>query len=597
MPLQDLAIDETSRGTARSLLARSALRPLTPVLEPWIAHDLGKLLSISTASASAAEGAFFSQALANCNIGYECAEGDVQCTPARGPVLVVANHPFGLVEAVILGAILSPVRSDVKFLANSLLAAVPQLHRLILPVDISGSSTAARANLKSVREAVNWLQGGHALVVFPAGEVASIQFPRWGITDPRWNDSVTRLVQRTSATVLPVFFHGANGPAFHIAGAIHPQLRTLLLPRQFLNKQGKKIQVSIGSPIRPDRLLRPEMHRDPTDYLRRRTFLLESRATAAPHRAAGPKQAPIIQGPDPGRLADEIAGLSPEQSLAAHGEYTVYEAAASQIPSLLREIGRLREITFRHAGEGTGASADLDEFDQHYRHLFLWNRETREMVGAYRFARTDEVIARFGRRGLYTSTLFKLAPGFHSSVHPALELGRSFVRPEYQKNYQPLLLLWKGIGRYLTSHPQNRYLFGPVSISKEYSSSSRALMVAFLKSHFVDETLASYVHPRHKFRIRPIRDFDLRNLASVLANVDELSEVIADLEPDHKGVPILLRHYLNLGGRILDFSVDPNFSSTLDGLILVDLTAANRRILERYMGKAGAEAFLRYHAV
>ena len=592
MPLWQIASTDTGLAAARTLLSRSPLRPLTSVLEPWFTQDLGKLLTI----ASEATGAFFSEALAHCNISYDCAEEDIQRTPAEGPVLVVANHPFGLVEAVILGAILSRVRGDVKFLANSLLAAVPQLRQVILPVDLSGGSAAARANLKPVREAVAWLQAGHVLVVFPAGEVASIQFPRLGITDPQWNDSVARLVQRTSATVVPVFFHGKNGPGFHIAGVIHPQLRMLLLPREFLNKQGKQIRVSIGSPIRPGRLLNSDVRRDPTDYLRRRTFLLGSRSSLETRPSCGAQPAPIATGIEPLLLQQEIAKLPMEQRLTCHGGYMVYEAAADQIPNLLREVGRLREITFRHAGEGTGAAADLDEFDRHYRHLILWNQETAEVVGGYRLARTDQVLADMGPRGLYTSTLFRLSPSFHTSVHPALELGRSFVRPEYQKSYQPLLLLWKGISRYLVSRPQYRYLFGPVSISREYSSSSRALMVSFLKARVGDHALACLVHPRHRFRVRPIRDLHSRNLASLLADVDELSEVIADLEPDHKGVPVLLRHYLNLGGRILDFSVDPNFSGVLDGLILVDLKATNPRVLERYMGKPGAEEFLRYHA-
>jgi putative hemolysin len=591
MPLQENGSSATSRDAARSLLAHSPLRPLTPVLEQWFKRDLGKLLTIAQES----QGHFFSRALANCNIGYDCPDEDIQRTPANGPVLVVANHPFGLVEAVILGDILSRVRSDVKFLANSLLAAVPQLNQLILPVDVSGGSTAARSNLRSMREAVLWLEQAHVLVVFPAGEVASIQFPRLGITDSQWNSSVTRLVQRTNASVLPIFIHGANGPGFHIAGAIHPQLRTLLLPREFLNKQGKRIRVSIGSPIRSGRVLSSEVERDPTDYLRRRTFLLESRASTAARPRFGTKASAIAPAVDARLLEEEIAALPAERELTSHSEYTVYEAASNELPSVLREIGRLREITFRNAGEGSGSTLDLDEFDRHYRHLFLWNRETRELVGAYRFAKTDEVVGRFGLRGLYTNTLFKLSQEFHASVSPALELGRSFVRPEYQKSYQPLLLLWKGIGQYLISRPQYRYLFGPVSISKEYGSSSRALMVSFLKSRCGDRTLASYVHPRHRFQTGPLRDLDARNLGSLLANVDELSEVIADLKPDHKGVPILLRHYINLGGRILEFSIDQNFSSVLDGLIVVDLAAANRRVLERYMSKPGAETFLRYH--
>jgi putative hemolysin len=598
MPVQPTGTTDTSQTAARSLLANSPLRPLTPVLEQWFQRDLGKLLTI----AHEAQGPFFSGTLDNCNIAYDCPEEDIRRTPAEGPVLVVANHPFGLVEPVIVGDILSRVRGDVKFLANSMLAAVPQLHELILPVDISGGPSAARANLKSMREAVKWLAERHVLVIFPAGEVASLQLPRFGITDPRWNDSITRLVQRTNTAVLPIFIHGANGPGFHLAGAIHPQFRTLLLPREFLNKQGKKIRISIGSPIRPDRVLASEVPRDPTDYLRRRTFLLESRPaadvrTSIGFRASRFKPTQIAPAVDARLLAEEIESLDAGQKLTSHGEYSVYEAASSQIPNLLREIGRLREITFRNAGEGTGSALDLDEFDRHYRHLLLWNTEKSEVAGAYRLAKTDEIVARFGVRGLYTNTLFKLSPEFHKSIGPALELGRSFVRPECQKSYQPLLLLWKGIGQYVTARPQYRHLFGPVSISKEYSSSSRALMVSFLKARCGDRALASHVHARNKFQVRPIRDFDVRNLGSLLTNIDELSEVIADLEPDHKGVPILLRHYINLGGRILDFSVDQNFSNVLDGLIVVDLAAGNRRLLERYMGKTGAEAFFRYHGV
>src|ERR1019366_10064052 len=192
-------------------------------------------------------------------------------------------------------------------------------------------------------------------------------------------------------------------------------------------------------------------------------------------------------------------------------------------------------------GEGTGAACDLDRFDRHYEHLFAWNEETGELIGAYRVAKSDQVIARFGTRGLYTSTLFHLQAKFYEEICPALELGRSFVRPEYQKGYLPLLLLWKGLGHYVARNPRYRTLFGPVSISKDYSPSSRALIVSFLKSRHRDEILAERVKPRKKFHVRGPRDCDPRNFSSLLSNLDELSEVVADLEEDGKGIPILLQ--------------------------------------------------------
>jgi putative hemolysin len=591
----DGGVSHAGREAARNLLANTPLRTLGPVLERWFLQDLEQIYR----HVGGADTAFFSELLESLNIVPECAAEDIENIPRQGPLIVVANHPFGPVEGVILGAILSTVRGDAKFLANSMLAVVPQLRRLILPVDISGGANAVRANWKSIREGVGWLRAGGLLVVFPAGEVASIQFPRFEITDPGWTDCVSRLVQKTNASVVPVFFHGANGLGFHIAGLIHPRLRTLLLPRELLNRGGQSLRISIGRPIHAERFAVATYQRSATEYLRARTFLLEARS-AKTFSLPGwlrARRTEVLESRDSRLLRQEIDQLPAGQRLVAHGEFVVCAATAEQIPSTLREIGRLREITFRQAGEGTGRALDLDAFDRHYSHLFLWNEEKGEIAGAYRFAQTDEVVARWGLRGLYTSTLFRLSRDFYSAIQPALELGRSFVSREYQKGYLPLLLLWKGLGQYVASHPQYRILFGPVSISNAYSPSSRALMVSFLRSRCRNERLAVHIQPKRKFRVRAAGDCDPKNFATLLANVDELSEVVADLEPDHKGVPILLQHYLNLGGQILDFSVDNNFSQALDGLIVVDLAQANRRVLDRYLGKPGAENFLRRHLV
>jgi putative hemolysin len=261
------------------------------------------------------------------------------------------------------------------------------------------------------------------------------------------------------------------------------------------------------------------------------------------------------------------------------------------MPWCLQEIGRLRELTFRAAGEGTGKASDIDLFDTYYLHLFVWDAKAEAIVGAYRMGLADEILARYGKRGLYTQSLFKYGARALRTLNPAIELGRSFVRAEYQRNFAPLLLLWRGIGRWVARSPRYAVLFGPVSISNSYESESRRLIVDYLKANSVETGLARHVKPRRPFRAGKPADAEL----SALGDIEELSRAVERIEPDHKGVPILLKHYLRLGGRVLGFNTDEQFGDALDGLILVDLRASDPRMLARYMGEEGAAGFLAYH--
>jgi hypothetical protein len=290
-------------------------------------------------------------------------------------------------------------------------------------------------------------------------------------------------------------------------------------------------------------------------------------------------------------LADEHSRLPSENRLAVSGEHEVWIANAAQIPSTLREIGRLRELAFRAAGEGTGRSLDLDRFDRHYQHLWVWNTKRREVIGAYRLAGTDVTPP----YELYSSTLFRYQPQWFERLGTALELGRSFVRPGAQKSYAALLLLWKGIGAHVVRHPQYRTLFGPVSMSREYHPVSRSLCASFLESHCGDRELAGFIAPKRPFHRPVLSGCDTHWLASLMSGVDELSEMVADLEGDAKGVPVLLRQYLNMGGRVLSFNVDPGFSDVLDALVMVDLTRTAPALLEKYMGKEGSAGFRLFH--
>jgi putative hemolysin len=294
-------------------------------------------------------------------------------------------------------------------------------------------------------------------------------------------------------------------------------------------------------------------------------------------------------------LRAEIEALPLSQRLVDSGGFQVYCAGAGQIRGVLREIGRLRELTFRAVGEGTGRCADIDVFDRHYLHLFVWDTRQHAIAGAYRLGLVDEILARHGQRGLYTRSLFRYGPALLDVLNPAIELGRSFVRAEYQRSFAPLMLLWCGIGQFIARSPRYTVLFGPVSISGRYAPESRRLMVAYLSRHRADPHLASQVSPR-----RPFRDATATSAPDVddatPSKIDELSRRIAQIEPDGRGVPVLLRHYLRLGGRLLGFSVDVQFGNALDGLIMVDVRQIEPAVLDRYMGKVGSAAFRAYHA-
>jgi putative hemolysin len=552
-----------------------------------------------------AGGAFIDAVLEAMDVRVRVAPEEVERIPANGPVVVVANHPFGGLEGLILAKMLLTVRPDARIMANFLLARIPELRELFVFVDPFGGSGATGGNVKPLKECLRVLKSGGLLGVFPAGAVAHpcLLNGRPAIADPAWSATVARLVRKTEATVVPVHFKGRNSRLFQALGLVHPLARTAMLPREFINKAGSTVEARIGNPITPKRLARVsncEAEADVcvTRYLRLRTELLRDRPDRPRRRPplfpqkGVARQEALIAPIAPELLADEIAKLPPEALLHQSGEFSVIEAKAGQIPLALREIGRLRELTFRRVGEGTGKACDLDGFDPLYRHLFLWNTEKREIAGAYRIGRTDELLAAKGAQGLYTSTLFVLKAAFFSRISPALEMGRSFVRPEYQKSYSPLLLLWKGLAQMVVREPRYRVLFGPVSITNDYKRASRRLIASYFEDNVTNPNLARLVRPKTPLRGQT---WLARAAKTLVDDLDDLLALIDDIEADRKGIPVLLRQYLKLGGKILAFNVDKGFADCLDGLIVVDLLQADRRQLERYMGKDGWAAFAAYH--
>jgi putative hemolysin len=578
--------------------------PHLPGLPPFA----GKFVPVEQARAlyhrvrSAPEGFRLETLLSEMKIDLEVHPADFDRIPPKGPLVAVANHPFGVLDGAALAVLLSQVRSDARVLTNSLLAGIPELEQHCFFVDPFHTRTSAEKNLKSLKQAANWLRRGRALAVFPAGEVSQIDVRQGQVTDPVWSTVAARLVRKTGASVLPVYFCGRNSMTFQLLGLINPRLRTLFLLQEFLQQRGKQVQVRIGKPIPSELVTSLDNDEEATEYLRLRTYLLSHRGRkpiSLPTKVRSvlprkPQQSVACEVPRRFLICD-IAALPADRLLTENAEFAVYSARSQELPHLLDELGRLREVTFRAAGEGTGNSTDLDHFDDYYWHLLLWNKNKEELAGAYRAGNTDEIIRAHGIKGLYTHTVFRYDERLFLKIGSALELGRSFVRPEYQRHYAPLLLLWKGIARFVAGHPETPVLFGAVSISNEYSSLSREMIVRYFEQREDGREFTELIHPRTPFRARRLRHWDCGAICSALRDLDELAEPISDVEEDGKGLPILIKQYAKVGGKLIAFNLDRKFSDVVDGLVIVDLRQTDPAVLERYMGKECHAAFRRFH--
>lgn len=527
--------------------------------------------------------------------------------PKEGPLVIVANHPFGGIEGLLMISMMERMRPDCRIMANSLLSLMPEIRDWFFFVNPFGGAEAKRENMASMRASVKWVQEGHALAVFPSGEVSSVDVRTGRVRDPAWSPTIARIVRRTGATVLPIFFSGHNGAFFNMAGLIHPRLRTVLLPKQFVNKRNRTLHAEIGQPIPPKEMEQYSEDENLINYLRLRTYVLGERETAKPKKRlprlprllSKPQnhvdQEPLIDPVSPDILEAELSALPPEALLLVNKEFSIFHACSPQIPNCMREIGRLRELTYRAVGEGTNRSLDIDKYDEYYLHIFIWNTKSREIVGAYRIGEADAICAKMGVKGLYTASCFKYDERLLDRIQPALELGRAWVRTDYQRAFSPLLMLWRGICMFICRNPRYVNLFGPVSISNAYLDASRRLILRSLSLSNIAGDLSKLVRPRHRRLKRTGRtEWNIDDFDPYVGDLDTASRLVQEIESDQKGIPILMRQYLKLGGRFLAFDIDPDFNFSLDGLIDVELPKSDPKLMARYMG---AEEFAKYAAM
>jgi putative hemolysin len=564
-------------------------------LRRWL-PGYGRLLALrGQLPADSALGAFTAAALRALDVEVELGSGSLASIPATGAAIFTCNHPFGCLDGLAALAVLGRIRPDLRVLATAELAVVPEIAAALFAVDPRATREARRLNARSVRAAVRWVRGGGALLIFPAGEVARLRLRTLRVSDARWPGTIGSLVRLSGAAVTPLYVEGRNSALFIGASLLCKPLGALLLAQELLNKCGTRLRMHLGTARSAELLARCASDTDLAAYLRLQCELLPRLAAENPRPAeagpvdAAPAAAPLIASAAPPQLhrapaellERELSRLSSDALLVQSGKYRVYALRASAAPALMQEVGRQRECSFRAVGEGTGNDIDCDLYDNLYDQLVLWDTERRAVAGGYRVCRIDEVRRHCGPRALYTQTLFDYQEPFFGLLGPALELGRSFVGTAYQRSHTPLLLLWSAICAYVARHPRHVRLLGPVSISNAYLGVSREVIVDYLRAAFLDPVLSRLVRARTPFRrrhrLQPLDHEALRAL-----DPEGISSLVAEREPDGKGLPVLLRQYLRMGGRILGFNVDPAFANTLDCLLLVDLRHTDPRLLQRY---------------
>lgn len=489
--------------------------------------------------------------------------------PESGRVVIVANHPLGARDALALLALVGSVRRDVRILANDVLLAIDGLAELLIPLRVLGG----RPGADSLRLVDAALAREEAVIVFPAGEVSRLT--PLGVRDNRWRHGFVRFAEHAGAPVLPMRVEARNSALFYGVSALFKPLATGLLPREMFNHASRRIVVRVGAPRMLAELGADNDHRRTSREVRAAVYDIGRRRDRWQ-----PSQAPLVHRPPMAAIRADLDGLN------LLGETSdgkrIHGGRLDAGSPLLREIGRLRELTFRKVGEGTGRRLDIDTYDSWYDHIVVWDAEAGEVAGAYRAMACSRALDARGLRGLYTASLFEFDGRLLPTIERGVELGRSFVSPKYWGS-RSLDYLWYGIGAWLRAHPGIRYLFGPVSISANLPMAARELLVAYYTRYYGPaRELARSPNPfRHRAEIPDFGELDAGSAMRLLRD---------KLDALGTSVPMLYKQYTDLcepgGTQFLSFGVDPAFSNAVDGLILLDLAQLKAKKRERYLGSS-----------
>jgi putative hemolysin len=502
-------------------------------------------------------------------------EEELQFIPETGGCVIVCNHPFGAIDGLALIQQIEKRRPDLKVMANFLLEEIPEIAPYFFSVNPFDKNVVQLKSERGLKRCIEHIANGGCLAIFPAGEVSTFQKKWSNVSDKKWQRSVMKLIQRAECPVVPVFFDGRNSRMFHLLGKVNPQLRTMALPSELFKKEGDEIKMRIGKSISASdiaviqdsellgRFLRAKVYSLGSElHVKKKFFQNFRRKIKEPSEIAAPLDANL--------LIQEIEA-NEDSKLFDNSNYSVYALKASSAPNVLLEIGRQREIAFRAVGEGSNHTRDIDEFDYYYYHLVLWDREKNSIAGAYRIGRGAEIMEFYGKHGFYTHTLFRFKREFQSYLQESVELGRSYVAVEYQRQRLPLFLLWEGIIQMLSNFKEAKYIIGPVSMSNDYQALSKELVIEFIQKNFGDENLSQLVKPRTKIR-NAVKKVDKEALILAAGGeIKKFDRLLAAIEPMGKTMPVLYKKYLAQNAKILAFNRDRKFNDAIDAFMILDI--------------------------
>jgi putative hemolysin len=504
--------------------------------------------------------------------------------PKTGSLVIASNHPFGGIEGVFLAWAIEQVRPDIKVMANQGLKIFPELEDYF--IFTNPLSEKDPRNAPSIRTCLKHVKTGGALLIFPAGRVSYFHKDTKRIADHSWNRLIASIANRTNAQYLPIFVSGLNSPLFYRLGRIYFRLRMLMLPRELVNKRNAKIAITAGEAIEIKHYANNGDLDTQTALFRAQSYHLDPAWQKAWPADPVTRLQTLAFEVNGAVILQEVHQLPSEQHLLDHKGLSVYFGYQKQMPNTVNEIARLREMVFREHNEGSGEPMDTDHFDATYTHLFVIKQDVGQIIGAYRMGQTDKLLADDNLENLYLHRMFNFGSDFVSRQQPCLEMGRSFLIPEYQRSFQGLLLLWRGIGAFVCQYPQYRTLYGTVSISKLYDARS----VAIIQQAMVTPT--NKVVPRAPFehKLHP----EVQSFAEQHGLRDHVSALLMGIESDGKDVPILLKHYNKLGAVFHCLGIDKSFNDTPGLLLSVDLPNAPEKLLKLYLG-LGWQEYKKYN--
>lgn len=522
---------------------------------------------------------FLNRILDEFEIQFEIPEEDLRNIPKEGAFITISNHPLGGIDGILLLKLLLEKRPDFKIMANFLLQRIKPLAPYVMPVNPFESHKDAKSSVVGFKQTIKHLQDGMPLGLFPAGEV-SVSREGQLVVDKPWEEAAMKLAKKAQVPVIPIYFHAKNSKLFYTLSKISDTLRTAKLPSELLTQRKRTIYIRIGKPISVSVQNEYQDIESYTEFLRKKTYILANAfeqdkkfiplATVLKAHKAPKEPEEIVEPVGTELVENEITRITEKgYRLLKNNNYEVFLAPHAEIPNIIKEIGRLREITFREVGEGTNASIDLDSFDEYYHHLFLWDTESKKVAGAYRMGLGAEIFPKYGIDGFYTHSLFRFEPELYDMMSKTIEMGRAFVIPEYQQKPMPLFLLWKGIAHTTLRFPEHHYLLGGVSISNQFSNFSKSLMIEFMKSNFYDPYVAQYVRPKKEFKVK-LKDADKDFIFDeTQADLNKFDKIIDELEPGNLRLPVLIKKYIKQNARVIAFNVDPMFNNAIDGLMYI----------------------------